>query len=200
MSDSAGFDKTSNPNLSRLLEVGVPEFESGTSSLSATRSNQLSYTPLSDLGHAELYSYSSDHWSREAAKCTETRLSVKGKKPHVMHRIGDFFDTTRDFAVHLRVFDFADFHFWDSIDAFWFGCGHSQGEPCNCILASVLRDCSHCSSPCCNLLRWHKIDISSLATVSHTTGRTPPAVGPVLWPEGGRGEDFLKPKFMESIE
>ena len=92
--------------------MGVPEFESGTSSLSATRSNQLSYTPLSDLGHAELCNYLSDHWSREAAKCTETRLSVKGKKPHVRDRIGDFFDVVRDFAVRFRVFDFADFCFW----------------------------------------------------------------------------------------
>jgi hypothetical protein len=44
--DSNRFDKASNSNLSRLPKVGVPEFESGTSSLSATRSNQLSYTPL----------------------------------------------------------------------------------------------------------------------------------------------------------
>ena len=29
-----------------IIEVGMPEFESGTSSLSATRSNQLSYTPF----------------------------------------------------------------------------------------------------------------------------------------------------------
>jgi hypothetical protein len=29
--------------------VGVPEFESGTSSLSGTRSNQLSYTPVFKL-------------------------------------------------------------------------------------------------------------------------------------------------------
>jgi hypothetical protein len=32
--------------------VGVPEFESGTSSLSATRSNQLSYTPFFRLKSA----------------------------------------------------------------------------------------------------------------------------------------------------
>ena len=40
------FDKVSNRILFRLLRVGVPELESGTSSLSATRSNQLSYTPF----------------------------------------------------------------------------------------------------------------------------------------------------------
>jgi len=33
----------------KLCGVGVPELESGTSSLSATRSNQLSYTPESTL-------------------------------------------------------------------------------------------------------------------------------------------------------
>ena len=111
MRDRNRFDKASNANLSRLPKVGVPEFESGTSSLSATRSNQLSYTPVSDLirlQHRRL----PDHWSREAAKCTETRLPVKGKKPHVRDRIGDFFDVVRDFAVRFRVFDFADFCFW----------------------------------------------------------------------------------------
>ena len=35
-----------HPSLFKLLTVGVPELESGTSSLSATRSNQLSYTPV----------------------------------------------------------------------------------------------------------------------------------------------------------
>jgi hypothetical protein len=34
--------------------VGVPEFESGTSSLSATRSNQLSYTPEFAKGMSDL--------------------------------------------------------------------------------------------------------------------------------------------------
>jgi hypothetical protein len=35
-----------HPSLFKLHPVGVPELESGTSSLSATRSNQLSYTPV----------------------------------------------------------------------------------------------------------------------------------------------------------
>ena len=35
-----------------IAEVGVPELESGTSSLSATRSNQLSYTPAWTLNQA----------------------------------------------------------------------------------------------------------------------------------------------------
>ena len=39
-------------------------------------------------------------------------MPVKGKKPHVRDRIGDFFDVVRDFAVRFRVFDFADFCFW----------------------------------------------------------------------------------------
>ena len=120
LSDSTRFDKTSNRNLPRLLKVGVPEFESGTSSLSATRSNQLSYTPLSDLGHSERCRRLFDRRPREAAKCTETRLPVKGKKPHVMHRIDDFFDTACDFAVRFRLLDFADFHFWESVAAFRF--------------------------------------------------------------------------------
>ena len=43
-------------------KMGVPELESGTSSLSATRSNQLSYTP-----------------SRVAVECTKRRVEVKGR-------------------------------------------------------------------------------------------------------------------------
>ncbi len=120
LSDPNRFDKASNANLSRLPKVGVPEFESGTSSLSATRSNQLSYTPSSDFSHSQRCRRWSDLWSREAAKCTETRLPVKGKKPHVVHRIDDFFDAARDFAVRFRVFDFADFHVWGRSTAFWF--------------------------------------------------------------------------------
>jgi len=47
-------------------------------------------------------------------------LHVKGKKPHVVHRIDDFFDAARDFAVRFRVFDFADFRGWGTTTAFWF--------------------------------------------------------------------------------
>ena len=109
--DRNRFDKASNANLSRLPKVGVPEFESGTSSLSATRSNQLSYTPLSDLSQLRHRRRSFDPWSREAAKCTETRLPVKGKKHHVTHRIDYFLDAVREFTVRFRLFDFADFYF-----------------------------------------------------------------------------------------
>ena len=120
LSDSTRFDKTSNRNLPRLLKVGVPEFESGTSSLSATRSNQLSYTPFCRPQSPATLRCWGDDGSREAAKCTETRLPVKGKKPHVMHRIDDFFDAACDFAVRFRLLDFADFHFWESVAAFRF--------------------------------------------------------------------------------
>jgi hypothetical protein len=58
----------------------------------------------------------------------------------------------------------------------------------------------HSSGLSGQLLPWHKIDISTLATVSHTTEQTLAAVWPAVWLAGGRGEDFLVPKFMESIE
>ena len=38
---------------SKLPKVGVPEFESGTSSLSATRSNQLSYAPGKEVPYSK---------------------------------------------------------------------------------------------------------------------------------------------------
>ena len=50
--------------------MGVPELESGTSSLSATRSNQLSYTPGSDL--RGLVNFSSAVW----------RLTANGGATH----------------------------------------------------------------------------------------------------------------------
>ena len=65
---------TEKPNL-----VGVPELESGTSSLSATRSNQLSYTPVSTAFSWLPLDDCRARRLSEAAKCTETRLSVKGK-------------------------------------------------------------------------------------------------------------------------
>ena len=136
--DPNRFDKASNGNLSRLPKVGVPEFESGTSSLSATRSNQLSYTPLSDLRSLQRCGRSADLWSREAAKCTETRLPVKGKKPHVVHRIDDFFDATRDFAVRFHVFDFADFQFWGRPATYWFRGTTSHHKPGKCTFIRVL--------------------------------------------------------------
>ena len=111
--DPNRFDKASNVNLSRLPKVGVPEFESGTSSLSATRSNQLSYTPFFRPQSPATLRCWGDDGSREAAKCTETRLPVKGKKPDVECRFDDFFDADSDFLVRFWIFDGPDHACWE---------------------------------------------------------------------------------------
>ncbi len=77
-----------HPSHFQLPQVGVPELESGTSSLSATRSNQLSYTPSScspmrrSLAYARQASELRGR-SLEGGKCTESRFAVKGNNPPV---------------------------------------------------------------------------------------------------------------------
>ena len=61
-------------------KMGVPEFESGTSSLSATRSNQLSYTPAIDCRMTKIANFACDHFCcrhLQGAEFTRTRLAVK---------------------------------------------------------------------------------------------------------------------------
>ena len=69
-------------------EVGVPEFESGTSSLSATRSNQLSYTTDLTLVIDARITACIDRVGclnagvlRETAEFTRTPLAIQGNLP-----------------------------------------------------------------------------------------------------------------------
>ncbi len=66
--------------------MGVPEFESGTSSLSATRSNQLSYTPVLGVRHQSsgdrktpVFLKSDFRHQMGSGKFTDLRSAVKGK-------------------------------------------------------------------------------------------------------------------------
>lgn len=47
---------------------------------------------------------------------------------------------------------------------------------------------------------WREIDISMLASVSHTTAQTSRTVGSAISPTIAGVKDFLVLKFMESIE
>ncbi len=56
------------------------------------------------------------------------------------------------------------------------------------------------SDSSCEERYWHKIDISTLAIVSHTTPQAPCPPELELWLNDRRSEDFPVSKLMESIE